>query len=191
MQHPSERSVDEILKAIQKVIESDNRETAAVERQRRTDDGVMLNGTSPRKAEEHTDDSENLVAPDPEADDEALGILDLGAAATALIDEEMAREAEAEAKPNGKIPPERIIAQIEETLTSERAADAMRRSLSSLSRVSDEPQRTAIPAGETSIEQLVRDMLRPMLAQWLDTNLPPLVERMVKDEISRIAGKRG
>ena len=189
MQHPSERSVDEILKAIQKVIESDNRETAAVDRQRRKDDGVMLNGASPKNTEESPDESENLVAPDQEADDEELDILDLGAAATALIDEEIAREAEA--KPTGKIPPERIIAQIEETLTSERAADAMRRSLSNLSRVSDEPQRRAIPAGETSIEQLVRDMLRPMLAQWLDTNRPPLVERMVKDEISRIAGKRG
>jgi cell pole-organizing protein PopZ len=34
-------------------------------------------------------------------------------------------------------------------------------------------------------------MLRPMLAQWLDTNLPPMVERLVAAEIARIVGKKG
>lgn len=48
-----------------------------------------------------------------------------------------------------------------------------------------------VRSGETSLEGLVREMLRPMLAQWLDTNLPGMVETMVKAEISRIAGKRG
>ena len=48
-----------------------------------------------------------------------------------------------------------------------------------------------VRSGETSLEGLVREMLRPMLAQWLDTHLPGMVETMVKAEISRIAGKRG
>lgn len=48
-----------------------------------------------------------------------------------------------------------------------------------------------VRSGETSLEGLVREMLRPMLAQWLDTHLPAMVETMVKAEISRIAGKRG
>ena len=48
-----------------------------------------------------------------------------------------------------------------------------------------------VRSGETSLEGLVREMLRPMLAQWLDTHLPGMVESMVKAEISRIAGKRG
>ena len=48
-----------------------------------------------------------------------------------------------------------------------------------------------VRSGETSLEGLVREMLRPMLAQWLDTHLPGMVEAMVKAEISRIAGKRG
>jgi len=33
-------------------------------------------------------------------------------------------------------------------------------------------------------------MLRPMLAEWLDKNLPGMVEKMVQTEIARIAGKR-
>jgi cell pole-organizing protein PopZ len=30
-----------------------------------------------------------------------------------------------------------------------------------------------------------------VLSEWLDRNLPEIVERLVKDEIARIAGKRG
>ena len=34
---------------------------------------------------------------------------------------------------------------------------------------------------------LVREMLRPMLKQWLDENLPAIVERLVRAEIQRVA----
>jgi cell pole-organizing protein PopZ len=37
---------------------------------------------------------------------------------------------------------------------------------------------------------LTRDLLRPMLAEWLDAHLPAMVERMVQTEIARIVGKR-
>ena len=47
-----------------------------------------------------------------------------------------------------------------------------------------------VRSGETSLEGMVRDLLRPALAGWLDTNLPPLVERMVAAEIARIVGKK-
>lgn len=40
-------------------------------------------------------------------------------------------------------------------------------------------------SGQT-IEDLVKEMLRPMLKDWLDTNLPPMVERYVEREISRL-----
>lgn len=46
-----------------------------------------------------------------------------------------------------------------------------------------------VRAGETSLEGLVRDMLRPMLKDWLDSNLPTLVENMVSREIERITKK--
>lgn len=197
MHHHSDRSVDEILKAIQKVIESDNRDSAQAERRRRENHGVMLNGANQREsaAKPQADAflvTSELAAEDADADE---GILDLGTGATALPDEDVSgnntadEEAEQPA-PKSTIAPERIIAQIEETLTSERAAESMRRSLSNLSRISEAPGNKAAPAGETTIEQLVREMLRPMLAQWLDANLPPLVEQMVKAEIARISARR-
>ncbi len=79
-----------------------------------------------------------------------------------------------------------------ESLTNEDAADAMRQSLAALSMLSEPSAKPQIVrSGETSLEDLVREMLRPMMAQWLDANLPDIVERLVKDEISRIAGKKG
>ena len=46
-------------------------------------------------------------------------------------------------------------------------------------------------AGDLSpIEALVRDMLRPMLKEWLDENLPEIVELLVTREIARITGRK-
>jgi cell pole-organizing protein PopZ len=37
------------------------------------------------------------------------------------------------------------------------------------------------------VEEAVRELLRPMLKQWLDDNLPVMVERLVRAEIERVA----
>ena len=42
--------------------------------------------------------------------------------------------------------------------------------------------------GGLTVEALAEAALRPMLKQWLDANLPALVERMVAREIARITG---
>ena len=39
------------------------------------------------------------------------------------------------------------------------------------------------------LEELVREMLRPLLKQWLDDHLPGLIDEHVKREISRITGR--
>ena len=46
---------------------------------------------------------------------------------------------------------------------------------------------TAGGIGGMTVEAMMRDMLRPMLKDWLDENLPSLVERMVEKEIARIS----
>jgi cell pole-organizing protein PopZ len=38
-----------------------------------------------------------------------------------------------------------------------------------------------------SVEEMAQEMLRPMLQEWLDDNLPTLVERLVREEIERVA----
>jgi len=43
-----------------------------------------------------------------------------------------------------------------------------------------------------TLEDLVKEMLRPMLKAWLDDNLPVMVERLVRAEIERVSrGPRG
>jgi cell pole-organizing protein PopZ len=79
-----------------------------------------------------------------------------------------------------------------EGLTTESAAQSMRESLAALAMIAEPsapPQ--IVRSGETSLEGLTRDLLRPMLAEWLDRHLPEIVERLVKAEIARIAGKKG
>ena len=44
-------------------------------------------------------------------------------------------------------------------------------------------------AGADTLEGMVRDMLRPMLKDWLDTRLPEIVESLVAKEIARISGR--
>ncbi len=41
--------------------------------------------------------------------------------------------------------------------------------------------------GDRSIEDMTRELLRGMVKQWLDDNLPELVERLVREEIERVA----
>ena len=93
----------------------------------------------------------------------------------ALSDPE--NEAEAEAVP----PP----------LTGDATVTAMRENFAALAMLSQpgrQPQ--IVRSGETSLEGLTRELLRPMLAQWLDEHLPGMVEELVKAEIARIAGKK-
>jgi cell pole-organizing protein PopZ len=51
-------------------------------------------------------------------------------------------------------------------------------------------QLLAREGGERSIDDLARELLHPMLKQWLDQNLARIVEKLVREEIERVA-RRG
>ena len=70
-------------------------------------------------------------------------------------------------------------------IVSPAAAEASRSALSSLSRLIVKP---VVEGGDT-LEGLVREMLKPMLKDWLDANLPEVVERVVAQEVARISGR--
>ena len=75
-----------------------------------------------------------------------------------------------------------------EALVSDRAAGAATGALAKLTQaVQRTPPELAI-ADESgrSVEQFIEDMMRPMLRDWLDANLPPMVERIVQKEIQKI-----
>ena len=50
---------------------------------------------------------------------------------------------------------------------------------------------TVLVHNARTLEDLVREMLRPMLKVWLDDNLPGMVERLVRAEIERVSRGRG
>lgn len=74
---------------------------------------------------------------------------------------------------------------IDASIVSDRAAEASRGALDQLSRMLVKPE----TPGADSLEGLVREMLRPMLREWLDAKLPGIVESMVAREIARISGR--
>jgi len=78
------------------------------------------------------------------------------------------------------------------SLITEEVRGAMQENLAALAMLSEPPAKPQIVrSGETSLEGMTRDLLRPMLAEWLDKNLPDMVETMVQAEIARITSKRG
>lgn len=60
--------------------------------------------------------------------------------------------------------------------------------------VRQEAERQSVTLGEgsnRSVEDVVQELVRPMLREWMDTNLAPLVERLVEKEIRDIARRSG
>lgn len=91
--------------------------------------------------------------------------------------------AQREAQPMAHDAP--VSASTAETILSDRAAQASSRSLDTLAKIVVRPE----VQGSDTLEGLVREMLRPMLRDWLDANLPGMVEAMVAREITRITGR--
>lgn len=72
------------------------------------------------------------------------------------------------------------------TILSDATAAASRHSLEALSALLIRPD----DAPSNTLEGLVRDMLKPMLREWLDANLPGMVEKIVTREIARLTEGR-
>lgn len=71
------------------------------------------------------------------------------------------------------------------SIVSRETAAASRGSLDALTKMRVKPE-----AGDMTLEALARELLRPMLSEWLDAHLPALVETMVAREIERITNQQ-
>jgi uncharacterized protein len=69
------------------------------------------------------------------------------------------------------------------------AAAAAAASMGSLLRAVSSERGAPVYRGGPSIEDVVREEIRPILKDWLDTHLPPLVERLVRAEIERVINR--
>lgn len=199
MRQAGEPSVEEILESIKKVIARDNRAEADQVRRRREEDGMVTTRTL--RAEDLPDLDMPVVQPPvtPEravssfVDDEPASVLELTdaemtveapsepQAAAGSDDDDFAEEPMDDPEPAAEAP-----------LLAESARASMRESLTALAMLAEPGARPQIVrSGETSLEGLTRDLLRPMLGEWLEKNLPPMVDKLVAAEIARIVGKRG
>jgi hypothetical protein len=163
MAQEGEASVEEILESIKKVIARDNRAGALDARRRREEaaDEADRNAPEPVPARAHMVRDEDEV-------------LDLA---------EMEYASESDALP--------LTETDDAPLVGDTLRDAMQENLAALAMLAEPGARPQIVrSGETSLEGLTRELLRPMLAEWLEANLPSMVEKLVQAEIARIVGKR-
>jgi len=122
-----------------------------------------------------------------------------GGASDVLELTDMVEEAKAVAPapaPVAAVAPAPVVTRVkepEEGLVSPPAATAAVGALTALVSAKKETERSMsdnpmlIGNGAMTLELLIREEIRPILKQWLDQNLPPLVERLVQREIQRIA----
>jgi len=91
------------------------------------------------------------------------------------------------------VPPEPVSMPPSDSLVSDGAAAKASSALTDLAnKVHAErsvvmPSYTPLGNGTRTLEEMVLELMRPMLKAWLDQNLPPLVEKIVQKEVERIA----
>jgi len=166
----SEPSMEEILSSIKRIIAEEG-DAAIATRTRRGGRSATTVADKPATVDEILElsqpvDEDRLETPTP---------MSMG---SPTQPEAPAKPARAGAAPAAEAPAEPIV--------SESAVQATRGPLEALSRMVVKPEVT----GSDTLEGMVREMLKPMLRDWLDANLPRLVEDMVAKEISRITGRQ-
>lgn len=163
----SEPSMEEILASIRKIISDDQRSLEAGK-------------AAPKPAEPPPADP----AP-PAAEDDEEDVLDLELATEAPpapVPPPLAPRPVIAPEPRAFAPePPPAPAPVEPPrLISDQAAGAASQAFQSLAN-------TVLSQNARTIDDLVKEMLRPMLKSWLDENLPGMVERLVRAEIERVA----
>jgi len=120
--------------------------------------------------------------PEPEPEPAAVDddVLEL----TQVVDDE-----EPYQPPEDPFPPRRFEMPPEEGLVSKATAAASTAAFAAMhSRVRERRGGDVyLGDGAITLEEIVKELLRPQLQEWLDLNLPGLVERLVREEIERLA----
>jgi cell pole-organizing protein PopZ len=141
-----------------------------------------------------TPESDIRPAPQPDADvfdlTDEMALPDPPAAAFHKVDPqddlEFSESAAARAlhrQPTYEPPPFESAAPPQQQILSRSTVSAVESAFNSLAN-------TVLSNNARTLEDLVKEMLRPMLKSWLDDNLPGLVERIVKAEIERVSRGR-
>ncbi|MCB9989048.1 MAG: DUF2497 domain-containing protein [Rhodospirillales bacterium] len=162
-QNEQEPSIEEILASIRQIISDEDEEGAPAE----------------EVAEEAAPELEPVVEPEPEPVEEEEEILEL----TDIVDEEPEPVEEEEEVEIDLVDEDIEPLESGESILTEKAAEA---TLEGFARLATNIALQRSGQGVT-LEDIVKDMLRPMLREWLDAHLPDLIERLVAEELERIS----
>jgi hypothetical protein len=170
-QTSQEPTMEEILASIRRII---------------SEDDAPADAAAPAEAEPEAEEEEpQSILPEPEPEPEDDGVLELTDKVETMGDLDVytpAPEPAAafEADPEPELPPvapdEALVGQV----ASAAAASAFGQLSASI----------LMPADGRTLEDVVRELLRPLLKQWLDDNLPDIVQATVDKEVERIARGR-
>ena len=189
-----EPSMEEILASIRRIISDDNEQGETNEMQPAVEEVVAEEEEA--KALEEPLPVEETPAPTPEVDDdddddEVLDLTDMDAADPEPLFEEQAYQAPVSASPaptpEPVQPPTPAPVEEKESLVSNpQAVETMDEFARLGSKLYEDVQELPIGNGAVTLEGLVRELVRPMLKEWLDQHLPITVERLVREEIERL-----
>lgn len=196
-----EPSMEEILASIRRIISEDGEEAdgqepeaaaaegsdgAAPEEEPADDDVLELTDIVEEDVEVVgvADEQEKAVVEEPAAADEELELAD-------TIEPDGADEPAAEPAPEESPQVEDGAADGAEPagdgLMSEDKADASADAFANL--LGAMSAATPVGAEGRTLEDIVKALMRPLLKEWLDANLPHLVDRIVREEIERVVGR--
>ena len=188
--------MEDILASIRRILSEDEQPAAAA-----TAPAAAAEDTAPADDDVLKLDESMLVAapePEPEPVHDRAALLEAISAPGEPLEVAPARpEPEPDPEPPPPMPVPMPLATpvaapaIDRLIAPEAEASAAS-SMNSLMRTLDSNRQatgTLLYRGGPTLEDMVREEMRPMLKDWLDTNLPPLVERLVRAEIERVVGR--
>lgn len=179
MSDSSEPTMEEILASIRRIISEDDAPAAAPE-------------AAPEPPPPAPEPEPVAAAPAPEPAPEPFAHEEEVLELTQKVEPPLAPEPKPfpaddfEFSPRAAEPPAPILAPVppSEPLVSQDKADFAASHFGALA------QRVLMPAEGRTLEDVVSELLRPLLKNWLDTHLPSIVEEAVKAEVERIARRR-
>jgi cell pole-organizing protein PopZ len=183
--------MEEILASIRRIISEDDAPADAVSESEPEEESApaapepVAVAAEPEPEEEVLDLVDPLPAPPPA---ETHGDLDVFTAPAPAAAPEPTFEPEPEPvftpAPAPKLAPASVI-EPQERLVGDYAAGAAASAFGSLAAA------VTMPKEGRTLEDVTRELLRPLIKAWLDENLPRIVEAKVEEEVQRIARLRG
>lgn len=190
-----EPSMEEILASIRRIISDDDDQSKTEETQVAPDPAEPDEPIEEQELEQ-APSSTDVVAPavepevDDDDDDEVLDLTDMDVADPEPLFEQQAYQAPvsqvAAPEPPPPSPPPAPQHDLDKLVSTPQASETIDEFTKLGNKLYEDVRELPIGNGAVTLEELTRELVRPMLKEWLDQHLPITVERLVREEIERL-----